>query len=295
MAERHMQYVKHNKLKNTGILFESLVRQITADTLALREHSPAVDILRKYMNAKTELGRELSLYRAFFNNTKPLSEARAIDLLNLVCNQRKRLNEKQLKAEKYNLISEIKKHYDLSQFLSVRVPSYKIYASIYKQFAVISENIDSDVEQLSNARFTILEHLGGHGSSATILENSIETMWKQQDDDLRVLAYKILLEKFNTKYANLTTKQKDLLRVYINNVSNSKTLYEYVNKEIKSLTNSISSKLPHVPDTILRIKINEVLHQLKRMSTLKEVKSNHMTGLLIAYEIEKELNQVQTI
>lgn len=294
MAELPMQYVKHNKLKNTGILFESLVRQITADTLALRENSPAVGILRNYMNVKTEVGRELSLYRAFFNNTKPLSEARSIDLLNLVCNQRKRLNEKQLRTEKYDLISEIKKHYDLSEFLSVRVPSYRIYASIYKQFAVISENIDSDVEQISNARFTILEHLAGGGTTSSLTESSIAATWKQQDDDLRILGYRILLEKFNEKYENLTVKQKDLLRMYIKNVSNSNTLNEYVSKETKSLIVSMSTKLPYISDTVMRVKINEVLKQLKKMSGLRNIKANHMTGLLIAYEIDKELDQVQT-
>jgi hypothetical protein len=290
-----MQYVKHNKLKNTGVLFELLVRQITADTLALRENSPAVDILRKFMNGKTELGRELVLYRAFFNNTKPLSEARAVDLLNLVCNQRKKLNEKQLRAEKYNLISEIKKYYDLNEFLSVRVPSYKIYASVFKQFTVIAENVDIDIEQISTARFTILEHLTGHGTKPALLESKFTNMWREQEEDLRLLSYRMLLEKFNEKYASMTEKQKKLLRMYINNVSNSSTLREYIAKETAVLVESITKKLPKVPNKILTIKIHEVLRQLNKMSSLKEFKSNHMTGLLTAYEIDKELEHFQPL
>ena len=290
-----MQYVKHNKLKNTGVLFELLVCQITADTLALREDSPAVNILRKYMNGKTELGKELVLYRAFFNNTKPLSEARSIDLLNLVCTQRHKINEKQLKSEKYNLISEIKQHYDLNEFLSVRVPSYKIYASIFKQFTAIAENIDVDIEQISTARFTILEHLSGTTTKSALLESKMMNVWREQEEDHRLLSYRMLLEKFNSKYENMAPKQKDLLRMYINNVSNSSILREYISTEAVALANSISKKLDVVPNKITKIKIHEVLRQLKKMSTLKDFKSNHMTGLLTAYEIEKELEHFQTI
>jgi hypothetical protein len=290
-----MQYVKHNKLKNTGVLFELLVRQITADTLTLRENSPAVDILRKYMNGKTELGKELVLYRTFFNNTKPLSETRAIDLLNLVCTQRKKINEKQLRVEKYNLISEIKKYYDLNEFLSVRVPSYKIYASIFKQFAVIAENIDADVEQISSARFTIMEHLSGSGTGAAVLENKMTNVWRDQEEDHRLLSYRMLLEKFNEKYVNMTSKQKNLLRMYINNVSNSSVLREYIVRESLLLAESINKKLSKVPSKIITIKLHEILRQLKKMSTLKNFKSNHMTSLLTAYEIDKELEHFQTI
>jgi len=290
-----MQYVKHNKLKNTGVLFDLLIRQIAVDALALRENSPAVDILRKYMNGKTELGKELVLYRAFFTNTKPLSEARGMDLLNLICNQRKKLNEKQLRTEKYNLISEVKKHYDLNEFLSVRIPSYKVYASIFKQFAVIAENIEVDIDQISSARFTIMEHLSGNGSKPAIIENKMTNVWKEQEEDLRLLSFRMLLEKFNEKYSDMTQKQKDLLRMYINNVSNSSVLREYIINESNILADSIIKKIDKVPNKIVKIKLHEIMRQLKKMSTLKEFKSNHMTSLLTAYEIDKELEHFQAI
>jgi len=289
-----MQYVKHNKLKNTGVLFELLVRQITADTLSSRENSPAIDILRKFMNGKTELGKELVMYRTFFNNSKPLTESRSIDLLNLVCNQRKKLNEKKLRAEKYDLISEIKKFYDLSEFLSVRVPSYKIYASIYKQFAVLTEDIDLDIGQISDARFTILEHLSGKGSGHVISESNLTNTWKRQEEDLRLLGYRMLLEKFNDKYATMTPKQKNLLRMYINSVPNSSTLREYIINESILLANSLKPKVEQISNKILKIKLSEVVRQLQKMSTQKKFKSNHMTGLLTAYEIEKELENFQS-
>jgi len=289
-----MQSVKHNKLKNTGILFELLVRLTTADTLSLKENSPALSMLRQFMNSNTELGKELILYRAFFNNPKPLSETRALDLLNLVCERRRKLNDATIKIEKYNLISEIKKHYDLKEFLSDRIPSYKTYASIYKQFSALDPSDRSDVEQISKSRFTILEHLGGKQiSKHARVESSITTAWKAQDEDLRVLSYKILIERFNEKYSGLSTKQKNLLRVYINNVSNTGVLRSYVMEEISTLMRSINNKISRVPNKVLKIKLDEVVLQLKKMQSLKEIKSNHITSLLISYQLDKELDNLQ--
>ena len=52
--------MKHNKIKNTGILFELLTRQITADVLAGKS-TKSVKIVKKYFNENTELGKELQL------------------------------------------------------------------------------------------------------------------------------------------------------------------------------------------------------------------------------------------
>ena len=51
--------IKHSKYKNTGLLFELLVRQITADTLN-GGSSPSLNILKKSF-ANTELGKEYKL------------------------------------------------------------------------------------------------------------------------------------------------------------------------------------------------------------------------------------------
>jgi len=125
--------VRHNKIRNTGILFELLVRKITSDALENRKSDTAIKLMREYFNSKTELGKELILYRSFFN-VQNLSEEKAFQLVGLISEQRKRLNENMLSTQKYNLIKEIKKFYDLKEFLDARIPSYKVYASIYKMF-----------------------------------------------------------------------------------------------------------------------------------------------------------------
>ena len=66
--------IKHSKYKNSGILFELLVRQITSDTLEGKD-SPIKEILKKYF-VKTELGKEYKLYETLLNKTS-ITEARA--------------------------------------------------------------------------------------------------------------------------------------------------------------------------------------------------------------------------
>ena len=46
--------IKHSKYKNTGILFELLTRQITADTLS-GDSNKSLEFLKKHFNSKTEL------------------------------------------------------------------------------------------------------------------------------------------------------------------------------------------------------------------------------------------------
>ena len=54
---------KHSKIKNTGILFELLTRQITVDVLNSSNESSAIKILKEFFNPKTELGKEYELYK----------------------------------------------------------------------------------------------------------------------------------------------------------------------------------------------------------------------------------------
>ena len=288
--------VKHNKIRNTGILFELLVRKITSDTLDNRSNDTAVKLMKEYFNSKTELGKELILYRSFFN-AQQLSETKAFELLNVLISQRKKLNEISLNTQKYKLIREIKNNYDLKEFLNARIPSYKVYASVYKVFdSVVNEIQDfNEIEGMVEAKFTIVEHLSGKMISKEIKNDTAlyETV-KGQEEDLRLLTYKILMEKFNKKYVGLNDRQKDLLREYIYNVSNSVALRTYATNIAKELVKEIKLKSAQLDNKITKIKLAEVVTQLEKIKTVQIVKENHMTALLIALEITKTLDTLKS-
>jgi len=288
--------VKHNKIRNTGILFELLVRKITSDALENRSNDTAVKLMKEYFNSKTELGKELILYRSFFN-AQQLSETKAFELINVLISQRKKLNEVALNTQKYKLIREIKNNYDLKEFLNARIPSYKVYASVYKVFdGAVNEIQDfNEIQGMVEAKFTIVEHLSGKIVNKEIKKETalFETV-KNQEEDLRLLSYKILMEKFNQKYADLSDKQKNLLREYIYNVSNSVALRAYAVDLAKELIAEITKKMAKIDNKVTTIKLSEVVSQLEKLKTVQVVKENHMTALLIALEITKTLDTLKS-
>lgn len=283
--------IKHNKLRNTGILFELLVRQITSDVMENKQHGIAVQLMREFFNSKKELGKELMLYRSFFN-VQRLSEQKAFQFLNLVNEQRKQLDQNKLNLEKYRLIKEIKNNFDLKEFFSARIPSYKIYASIYKNFDAAVNGINDVflVEELANSQFTLVEHLSGKISNKQIQENNeLANIIRGQDEQIRFLSYKILIERFNEKYKGLDESQRKLLQEYIYNASNISKLKTFTQAESRKLAKEIAQRSRKVTDKVVKIKLAEVVSQLQRVEKAIVIKENHMTAMLIGYEILKEL------
>jgi hypothetical protein len=281
----------HKKHKNTGILFELLTRQITNDVLEGKNSSIAEEIMQRHFNPRTDLGRELMLYRSFFNIDQ-LSENKAFQFIGLISKQREKLDEKALSSQKYNLIKDIKEHYDLKEFSNIRIPSYKIYASIYKLFEVDTEAL-FEVEDVATTQFTLVEHLMGKTDTQEVKrEVAIMEAVRSQDQTSRILTYKVLLEKFNEKYAHLSDKQKKLLREYIYNISTSNKLHKFINEEAKNIRSELESVLGKVDNTVTQIKLREVISQLEKMMGITIIKENHITSMLFAYEILDELNQL---
>ena len=57
-----MKSLRHSKFKNTGVLFELLVRQVASDTLNNID-SKAIVLIKKYFAKSTELSKEFNLYQ----------------------------------------------------------------------------------------------------------------------------------------------------------------------------------------------------------------------------------------
>lgn len=290
--------IKHNKIKNTGILFELLVRRIASDVLDGKTDSFAVKIVKEHFHSRSELGKELQLYRSFFNSPI-LSETKALDMVDLIIQKRNSLNEKLLEAQKFLLIKEIKQQCDIKQFMAGRIPSYKVYASVYKLFesnkkTTTDDSVIFQIDEIISARYVIVEHLKGVLKEEKIIKETTYTeAIKNQPEEIRHLSYKFLLESFNEKYSNFSDKQKTLLREYINNGTDLEKFAKFISTEAKTLTVSIKSSLPRIQNDVTRIKLNEVLMQLNQIQQKSVVRDSHITALLIAYEISHELNSLR--
>ena len=282
--------LKHNKIKNTAILFELLTRQITADVLAGKK-TASVDIVKEFFNEKTELGKELQLYR-LLSEKHFKTETKANELVNVVVKSRQRLSNSKLRNEKYNLISKINENYNASDFFNGRIRNYKLLASIYNLFQSETLNENFNAEEVINSKFTILEHIVNKKISGDSLKNQVIKEYNKTDKDLRLLTYKILVDKFNKKYKNLDESQKDLLKKYINNISNTNYMKDFVINEVKKVKNTLNEHSVMVSDKVTKIKLVEAINQLKNLTKGKVITEKQVLKLMRYYELVKEIVNV---
>ena len=278
--------IKHSKYKNTGVLFELLVRQITADTLK-GSNSPAIDILKEYF-VKTSLGREYKLYESVLKSNV-ISEGRANTIISTILENSKRFSRSSLKKQKYNLINEIKKHYDLDVFFGSKIKNYKELAALYTLIEGYNQKTDIDSQQLINNKITLLEHLTKKQINADDVKKDVIQEFDEYDKDTRILTYKVLLEKFNSKYDNLSSDQKRVLKEYINSVDSTPGLRTFYNQKINELKSTLEKDINDIKDKAIQIKLTEVNKFLVELSKTDKVSDDNLVDLLRFYELIKEI------
>lgn len=285
-----MKKSTHSKIKNTAILFELLSRQVAADTINGVEKSPALSIIKEFFKANSILAKELVLYQTLLNE-KYGSAEKATYLLNTVIKLRNKFDVAKLKEQKYLLIREVKKHYDLSSFFKTNINEYRVYASIFRIFEGVSV---ASVSEVVSSRFTIVEHLTKKQLSKLNEASEIANReYLKQDDDIRLLAYKLMIDKFNEKYQDLSNKQKSILKEYISNISNTTKLKEFVIAESALVGAQIAKIAPKLDDKITTIKLKEVCNMINKLEKVKTIKEEHVLSLLLFHELLKELKNVK--
>lgn len=284
-----MKKIKHSKFKNTGVLFELLVRQITLEVLNGDKTENAKNIVKEFFATSTELNKELRLYDLLLKE-KYNSETKADKFVETVCEAHTKLNHIKLSKEKYTLIKEINSKFDLENFLSSPITNYKVLASIYKVFEA-KQNEGYDIKDIFNSKITLIENITSKPVQKVQPQEDkklIET-YKQQDKDLRLLTYKILVETFNKKYTNLNDKQKNLLKEYINNITNTTKFKDYVGQELPKIIAELKNINSKIKDKVTQIKLSETISVLDKIKIGKSVSDSQVSSIMLSYELIKEL------
>lgn len=286
-----MKKLGHSKFKNTGFLFEILVRQITSDIIGDNKNTVSERILAKYFNKNTELGKENALYQVLVKE-RSADERKAERIIDAVIDARKKLNEGKLREEKYNLVKDIKENYNVDNFFRTDLKNYKLLASIYKIFENSVSKELYNPSHVSSAKTTVVESIINTSVASNVKEDDVMAYFKTQDARTRKLSYNIFLENFNKKYSNLSTEQKELIREYILNVSNTNSLRETTNKYVDYVTKQLNELLYDVDESVTRIKLKETIKQLKNVKNGKIVKESQLSALLLSFELIKEIKNV---
>jgi hypothetical protein len=282
--------IKHNKYKNTGILFELLLRQVTSDTISGKD-SASLPLIKKYFS-KSELAKEYKLYQTLTAN-KTISEGKAESLINTTLEIHSRLNRTALRKEKYNLIKEIKQHYNLEEFFKAKVNNYKQHAAVYTLMEAYSTLEFVDPSNVIDNKVTLLEHITRKEVNKEEVKDRVMEEYSAMDKSTRILAYKMLIEKFNEKYGDLTADQKLVLKEFINNVSSTTKLKDFVNNNIDGIKKQLIKLVEKVEDNTIKIKINEVVNLIKPLDKNQSVKDDDIITLLTYHQLVAELKSVK--
>jgi hypothetical protein len=281
-----MAKLKHSKFKNTGILFELLVKQIASDTLANKD-SLALEIIKKHFKKGTELNKELKLYQSLTKENFD-NQYQAQEFIDIVLKERSNFNEGILRRQKYNLIKSIKESFVMEDFFKYRVNNYREMASVYKLFEHTSS---TSPKEYVTCKTTILETITK--DNVEIVTESTNTEYNNQPKEVRMLAYKFLVDSFNSKYTNLSESQKKVLRSYISNVDNSAKLRSVVINETKRLKKEFSKV--KVSDKVAKIKLTETVNLIDNIANSKVINENQILSILRYHELLQELRRLSNV
>jgi hypothetical protein len=277
--------IKHSKYKNTGILFELLVRQITSDTLEGKDSS-IKSLLKKYF-VKTELGKEYKLYETLLNKTS-ITETKAEIIVNTLVESSKTLNRRLIKKQKYNLINEIKEHYNINEFFNHKLPHYKVHAAFYTLLEIHNSDKVINPEHIINNKITILEHLTAAPIKEKSVRNQVLEELSKEDKEVKMLTYRILLEKFNGKYENFSSSQKEILKELLYSIDNKPRLKEFYIFKSNEIKNELISLTKNVTDKTTQIKLNEVVNLLD-VKPSNKITDDNLVNLLQYCDLVNEL------
>ena len=281
-----MTKLKHSKYKNSGLIFELLIRQVTADTIS-GKHSPALDIIKKYF-LKSELSKEYKLYESLLKKL-PLIESTANIVINTILETSKKLNRGALRREKYNLIKEIRDNYNLDDFFKIKLPNYKAYAALYSLMEIYNNDNLVNPDAIITNKVTLLEILTTSKINKKEVKDEVIEEFKKYDKDLRILTYRILLEKFNDKYDGFNEKQKSVLKQFITEVDSTPKLKEFYNSQITEIKTELKNLIKSVDDKVTSIKLNEIVNIISELSKESSIKNEDIVNLLQYYQLIDEI------
>ena len=275
-----MTKLKHSKFKNTGILFELLVRLIASDTLAGKD-SLALEVIKNHFKKGNELSKELKMYQALTKENFD-SQYKAQEFVNIILQERVNLNEAILRRQKYNLIKSIKESFVMEDFFKYRVSNYREMASVFKLF----ENTQSvSPKEYGECKNVILETITK--ADVKVITESVDKDYAALPKEIRMLAYKFLVDSFNSKYTNLSESQKKVLRTYINNVDNSENLRKFIVTEVKRLKGEFSKI--KLTDIVSQIKLKETVNLMDNIAKSKIISESQVLSILRYHELLDEV------
>ena len=266
---------KHNKRRNTGFVYEAIIKEVTRCVLEKDENSKkvALTILKEHFSPKSVLGKELDCYKAL-TETKSLDKYTAEKMIFKTREKFNSINKQEVFLEQNAVISKVNRRLTPSVFDNF-VPNYKTLATIY--------NIFND--KTSVKKKVLYENI--------ILESLMETTTTAEEEiNIDNVVYNKFVERFNKTYGNLSEEQKDLIKNCVfSKEKNSNEVLLYLNEELSRLKEEISEslKLEEVSSDQEMVKsTKKVLEIIENMKNIKSIDNSLLIKVLKMQKLVKE-------
>lgn len=274
--------LKHNKKRNTGLLYEFLVRKVSKSLIEHKdkERDTALSVIRKHFKKNSELLREFRLFHSLIATTVK-SGTVADSIIESAKQASKKLDHEKLDHEKSLLIKSINYKINESNFYDQRIPDYKIYATIQTLLNEWREDSYSDIVGMAQHEEILRQWLLSDKKVVSITEDDL----KEADP----LVEKLMVKKLNEKYSGrLSEEQASLIKDYIFSGKNSGELGSKLEKIKEETLGRIEEYLSESKDPYLGEKLKKVKNIILS-ENLDVIDEEKMTRFLDVVQLNEDL------
>ncbi len=262
-----LKSIKHSKFKNTGILYQVLIRKMI-EQASNNENIKSYPIIKQFFGNYKELSKQLYLYSLIMQSKGINDQKKAKYLLNKILQMRMKLDDIKLEKQRYFCIKQIKSRYNLKQLFSTYIQNYKLLANIYKLFESLKLKL-YDPLKIVQAESVIIQSLLQERDSQ---RESLLQSFKKQNSLMKQQILQLLIQKYSKEYEDLDDKQKTLLSKYIVSLSDYSQLQQYINKEISVVKQQLktSQLFDEQQDKLM---LNEMIDNIDNIKKTKDFKT----------------------
>jgi hypothetical protein len=269
--------IKHNKKRNTALVYEALVRELTKSVIKedLTRKSDVTKILKESFSRNSELKKELDIYQTL-DNLRGLDQSIIERVIVEAKIQHSKLNKDKVFQEQTSLINKINKSLGLGVYDNF-VPNYKNLATIY---SIFSDSTPIKSKVLLERKLTDLALNGSPGEQ------------KETKQPIDNLVYKSFVKSFNAKYFNkLNESQKALMTRFVTSFADEGLeLKMFLNEEVSSLKSTFANYIDQLPDAQGKQKFSEVVSILEGMKR-QEVSVGMVESVLKIQQLKEEIEK----
>jgi hypothetical protein len=281
--------IKHNKKRNVGLVYELLIQHITSCIVEGRKSDARVGtkLIEKHFAKGKELHKEFRLFNALANAT--VSDTHIVaSVLTEAKRAARKIDTKKLSIEKSKLIRDINYKINRKDFFYQNISNYRQLGSIQ---IVINEwrKESPDLGRLIEFEKKVGENLLAEKSTKTVSDMQRELDASKSDK----LILKLMTEKINSKYSNLSNSEREIISNYVFYSSqNDEYLSKYLAEKRQVALDLLENFEDHESNQILIEKVDRVRNSIQKLEN-QDVNDESIVKFLTITKLINELKSVE--